>query len=428
MESELSKKQIEQQEVMGREGAFCKYNEETERCIYNPDANAVANDEKCYKTEKNRCASKNKMRKIKIKPKKAKELQQQQQEELVEEAQQSPATATAEEAFCKYNEATKRCVYNPDPNASANDEKCYKTEKNRCASKKKKMMKIKIKPKKVKGNTVEEIITDKIEEVLPPVKKKIKIVPTENKGNKKINNDFLYPDLNDENFNIKISEKKEFYDTMNTEKIYRNKELIEHADKMCNATYELQQHQYFVKNFMSFQTPYNSLLLYHGLGSGKTCSAIGISENMRDYLNQMGIKQEIVVISSINVKNNFKKELFDVSKLHRNESGKWTISGCTGNKYLKEINLQLFDIDNEVGNPLEEEKIKLKIKKQIDKIIKKSYLFFGYQKFSSIIKMLISGEGIIQKSKLVKKGAEGEEGKGEEEDEGEGEAEEDEDR
>jgi hypothetical protein len=125
----------------------------------------------------------------------------------------------------------------------------------------------------VKENTVEEIITDKIEEEVLPVKKKIKIVP-----NKKINNDFLYPDLNDENFNIKISEKKEFYDTMNTEKIYRNKELVEHADKMCNATYELQQHQYFVKNFMSFQTPYNSLLLYHGLGSGKTCSAIGISE------------------------------------------------------------------------------------------------------------------------------------------------------
>ena len=161
MESELSKKQIEQQEVVGREGAFCKYNEATERCVYNTDANASANDEECYKTEKNRCASKKKkMRKIKINPKKAKEVQ-------------SPVVAVAAtEAFCKYNEATERCVYNPDLNASANDEECYKTEKNRCASKKKKMRKIKINPKRVKENTVEEIITDKIEEVLPPVKKK----------------------------------------------------------------------------------------------------------------------------------------------------------------------------------------------------------------------------------------------------------------
>ena len=70
---------------------------------------------------------------------------------------------------------------------------------------------------------------------------------------------------------------------------------------------------------MSFQTPYNSLLLFHGLGSGKTCSAIGVSESMRDYLNQVGIKQEILLVSNANVKNNFKKELFDISKLHRNE-------------------------------------------------------------------------------------------------------------
>ena len=77
MESELSQKQIEQQEVMGIEGAFCKYNEATERCVYNPDTNASANYEECYKTEKNRCASKKKkMRKIKINPKKVKEVQE----------------------------------------------------------------------------------------------------------------------------------------------------------------------------------------------------------------------------------------------------------------------------------------------------------------------------------------------------------------
>ena len=340
------------------------------------------------------------IRKIKIKPKKVKE---------------------ATEAFCKYNEATERCIFNPDSTASANDDECYKTEKKRCASKKMKIRKIKIKPKEAKETeqaTGAEVVVDEATEAQEKekegnkeqVKKKINMIPSVNK-----NNDFLYPDLNDANFNIKISEKKEFYDTRNTEKIYRNKELIEHADKMCNATYELQQHQYFVKNFMSFQTPYNSLLLYHGLGSGKTCSAIGISENMRDYLNQMGIKQEIIVISNINVKNNFKKELFDVSKLHRNESGKWTISGCTGNKYLKEINLYLFEMDDdEIGNAQEEEKIKLKIKKQIDKIIKKSYSFFGYQKFSSIIKMFISGEG-IQKSKVTGK-VTSKKGKGEGED------------
>ena len=203
--------------------------------------------------------------------------------------------------------------------------------------------------------------------------------------------------------------------------------MIERADKLCNAPYELQPHQYFVKNFMSFQTPYNSLLLYHGLGSGKTCSAIGVSEGMRDYLKQMGIMQEIILVSNINVKNNFKKELFDVSKLHRNESGKWTISGCTSNKFLKEINLDLFtESDYESGNVEDEEKLKIKIKKQIDKIIKKSYSFFGYQKFSSIIRMLLNGEKlkINKKTRGKKKKHQAEEGELEEGELEEGELEE----
>ena len=45
------------------------------------------------------------IRKIKIKPKKVKEVT---------------------EAFCKYNEATERCIFNPDSTASANDDECYK--------------------------------------------------------------------------------------------------------------------------------------------------------------------------------------------------------------------------------------------------------------------------------------------------------------
>ena len=253
---------------------------------------------------------------------------------------------------CKYNEKTERCIINPDPSALQNDPKCYKTDKNRCASKmkdkKKIKIKIKIKPKDVQAEEQTP------EEPFKPEDAAINVTSSKDK------NDFLYPDLNDKKFNLKISEKKEFYDTRNTEQIYKNKELIERADKLCNAPYELQPHQYFVKNFMSFQTPYNSLLLYHGLGSGKTCSAIGVSESMRDYLNQVGIQQEIILVSNVNVKNNFKKELFDITKLHRNELGKWTINGCTGNKFLKEINLDLFtDDDGDNHNSESEERPKI---------------------------------------------------------------------
>ena len=362
----------------------CTFNENTGRCAFNADPSILQDDSVCYKTDKNRCAVKKK-KIIKIKPKR---LENQENKEAI-----------SKEKHCAFNENTGRCAINADPSILQDDPVCYKTDKNRCAVKKKKM--IKIKPKRLEPIENENMEAEQIK------------IESEKTGNV----DFLYPDLNDKNFNLKIAEKKEFYDARNTEEVVRNKEFIERADKLCNMPYELQSHQYFVKNFMSFQTPYNSLLLFHGLGSGKTCSAIGVSESMREYLKQVGVKQEIIVVSNMNVKNNFKKELFDVSKLRRNESGSWTINGCTGNKFLKEINLDLFkspDDDNEYTFE-DDEKNKIKIKKQIDKIIKKSYSFLGYQKFSSIIKMLLDGDkSNIQSQKRQKRYNKRNDSKGEE--------------
>ena len=92
---------------------------------------------------------------------------------------------------------------------------------------------------------------------------------------------YLYPSLDDPNFTSKISQRKEFYDTRYEKPVGSIEEV---SDKLCNAEFELAPHQMFVRNFLSFQTPYNGLLLYHGLGSGKTCSAISVSEEMRAYL------------------------------------------------------------------------------------------------------------------------------------------------
>ena len=66
---------------------------------------------------------------------------------------------------------------------------------------------------------------------------------------------------------------------------------------------------------MSFQTPYNSLLLYHELGTGKTCSSIQVCEDMRNYLKNMGINKKIIIIASPTVQENYKLQLFDERKL-----------------------------------------------------------------------------------------------------------------
>ena len=90
---------------------------------------------------------------------------------------------------------------------------------------------------------------------------------------------------------LRIAEKKEFNDNKYDGTIY---DIEEQAEKLCDADFDLVPHQIFVRNFLSFQTPYNSLLLYHGLGTGKTCSAISVCrrnenllESIRDYLKEL---------------------------------------------------------------------------------------------------------------------------------------------
>jgi hypothetical protein len=186
-------------------------------------------------------------------------------------------------------------------------------------------------------------------------------------------NNFLYPNLNDVNFNIKIAEKKEFNDTKYDGDIHKN--IKEYADILAKADFELSPHQMFVKNFLSSQTPYNSLLLYHGLGTGKTLSAIGVCEEMRDYMRQMGITKRIIIVASENVQDNFKLQIFDERKLQLVD-GVWTMkgSGSIGNKLLKEINPM-----NMKGIPKE------KIVNQVKNLINTYYIFLGYGQFANYI-------------------------------------------
>jgi len=194
---------------------------------------------------------------------------------------------------------------------------------------------------------------------------------------------FLYPDLNDPNFNIKIAKRNEFYTTKYDGTI---QDIRKQSNMLCNAKFELSSHQLFVKNFFSFQTPYNSLLLYHGLGTGKTCSAIGIAEEMRTYMKQIGIKQRIIVVASPNVQSNFRLQLFDERKLNKinnvnteSTDNMWNIESCIGNELIKEINpTNLKGLSRE------------KVITLINTIINNNYLFIGYNKIANHIISKIS--------------------------------------
>lgn len=72
--------------------------------------------------------------------------------------------------------------------------------------------------------------------------------------------------------------------------------------KRDTGTRELLPHQKIVRDYLSMETPYRGLLLYHGLGSGKTCSSIAVGESLLT-------TKTIYVILPASLKQNYKNEI-----------------------------------------------------------------------------------------------------------------------
>lgn len=180
-----------------------------------------------------------------------------------------------------------------------------------------------------------------------------------------------YPSVKDLGLQGKIALKKEFaykYEGKIEEIATKTKSMC-----MAGSSFELSPHQEFVKRFMSYDTPYNSLLLYHGLGSGKTCSASTMTETLRTFSKYMANFKKIMVVASPNVQENFKLQLFDPSKLEK-KKGLWVLNGCVGNSLLNDLNAY------QIHSLQKEELVSI-----IKKIIRDNYSFIGYVSFANFI-------------------------------------------
>ena len=176
------------------------------------------------------------------------------------------------------------------------------------------------------------------------------------------NNDsfMFYPDITDEDFNKKIYLKKEFRDTEIKEKTDWNKNIISKNE------FSLDPHQIFLKNYISPDTPYNGILVFHGTGVGKTCTAISIAEGFKKTLKNMNKK--ILVLSNLGL--NFIKELYNFRK-ERSKKNPEDIVQCTGRDYeLGEQGLYLTQQQKE---------------REILKLKKYYYQFYGYKRFANDI-------------------------------------------
>ena len=65
---------------------------------------------------------------------------------------------------------------------------------------------------------------------------------------------------------------------------------------------ELMTHQKIVRDYLNLYTPYRGLLLYHGLGSGKTCTSIAVAEGMKSH-------RRVIVMTPASLATNFFEQL-----------------------------------------------------------------------------------------------------------------------
>ena len=159
-----------------------------------------------------------------------------------------------------------------------------------------------------------------------------------------------YPEFIDPNFNLKILQKKEFNK-------YITPEINRKGFNLSNA-------QKFVKNYISEDTPYNGILLWWGVGVGKTCGALSIAENFKKKISKVE-KRILILTPSSTLHDTWINEVFNVKKELNKKNNNVQ---CTKNSYISEFNkINSLYLNDEV-----------KKEKKMKKIIEKYYELLGY--------------------------------------------------
>ena len=165
-----------------------------------------------------------------------------------------------------------------------------------------------------------------------------------------------YPKINDINFYKKINQKFKNYKSQKTKKSF---------DEICfPKKYELQIQQKFINKIMNPESPYKGLLLFHKIGSGKTCTGIKIAENW------IKKKMKAIIVVPAFLKSGWYDEFR--TKCTANESNK-------NSKYISDEDIKKLE-------GLEQNKKKYKtIIKKSDKKIEKDYKIYSYNKFFDLL-------------------------------------------
>jgi len=159
-----------------------------------------------------------------------------------------------------------------------------------------------------------------------------------------------YPDINDPNFNNKITKKLDKY------KIPKKKKTF---NQICfPKEFELQLPQQLLPKIINPSTNYKAILVYHRIGAGKTCTAIRIGEEWKHL-------RKIIVVVPASLVGNFKGELRSL---------------CAGDSYLTKKERETLKTVHPVSKEYKE------IIETSNKRIDKHYAIYSYNKFVELAK------------------------------------------
>ena len=178
----------------------------------------------------------------------------------------------------------------------------------------------------------------------------------------------VYPDPSDPQFPARLYEKREFYEARALIANVAEGNIDPCSSLAAESLFELTPIQRVVSRFLHPMTPYMGLLLYHGVGVGKTCSAVTIAEQ---YLDLAKGSSQVIVLVPQALKINFLLTVFDPAKLVWDAVTKqWTARQCTGVSYLERIGL------------LEKPDLQY-VTRKVEDDIKTRYTVKGYQSFAN---------------------------------------------
>ena len=150
--------------------------------------------------------------------------------------------------------------------------------------------------------------------------------------------------------------------------------------RLCNGDgeFQLQSQQRFLRRVLSPDSPTRNLMMVHGTGTGKTCTGIQIAE---EYILRPEFQdKKVMVVASRAVQENFRTQIFDMTRVYLDEANKLLSQQCTGRRYLD----MLMRAEPKLQNWSRPE-VRDKLEKTADRIINEFYEFSGYNSFGTLI-------------------------------------------